>query len=512
METNEHDEISSAFDIEKLDHILDPSLIERIRTKGMSQWFPVQLNVIPLFTRLLNDRFQFRPRDLCVSSPTGSGKTLCFVLPIVQHLLHKLDTCLRVLVVLPGTDLASQVFAEFNDICRNTVVKVGSAIDGRPMTEDLESIFVRSPNDVLENKIDVLVATPAKLYDLLQNVPEFSLQNVHTLIMDEADRIVNSDLEYEYVDVLMHAIYGNSNEVQCMCEKISDGSRSFNCFSSHANKQERLMLSASFNGCTLNTYSGSGNLLQLLFTATPTTDLEKLHKFKLFRPRFLHFNSQRSDRDSNQKVSHFNLPDELVQRAIKVPNENKPAMIWFLIKELNYAQMLIFVNTKEDAHRLVLLLNQYPGVRVHEMTGSIDPKMREKLRTNFARGAVDAIVCSDIIARGIDMPDVQYVINYDLPARAHAYVHRVGRTARAGRTGTAITLLSETDANTFKQIWRKVAGRRADSLNIQKVDPNRFEPYLQFYNNFLIKLKKKLNNEKHSKSGKIKSIMSNRTI
>jgi ATP-dependent RNA helicase DDX51/DBP6 len=500
-----------AFALEKLENVLDKSLIEKARSKGITQWFPVQLQVIPLFTRILQQRFQFRPRDLCVSSPTGSGKTLCFVLPIVQHLLNKVDTKLRVLVVLPGTDLASQVYAEFSEICRDTVVKVGSAIDGRPFSCDIDSIFAKPHNEALEMKIDILVATPGKLYDLLQNVPEFSLYHVHTLIMDEADRIVNSDLEYEYVDVLLRAIYNNSNETQCSCDKtIRDVQPSL----SMKPKKERVMLSHSFNGCNLNSYSGSDNLVQLLFTATPTTDLEKLHKFKLFCPRFLAFRSQRdeqSDGQANVKVGHFSLPKELIQRAIKVSSEQKPAMIWYLIKELNYNQMLIFVNIKEDAHRLVLLLNQYPGLKVQEMTGNINPKLREKLRDSFTKGFVNAIVCSDIIARGIDMPDVNYVINYDLPARAHVYVHRVGRTARAGREGTAITLLGETDSNTFKQIWRKVAGRRAAPPTWQRIDASRFDPYLKFYDGSLVKLKQKVNTEKKVKNATIKSIMSNAT-
>ena len=507
---------SDQFSLDTLNTVICESLLQKVRSKGIEQWFAVQSGVIPLFFQALSRRQQFRTRDLCICSPTGSGKTLTFVLPIVQHLLFKLRTCLRVLVLVPGTDLAQQIHKEFAGICKGTVVKVGSAIGSRPLSQDLKSIFHRDHRGKLLNKIDILVATPGKLYELLNNVPEFSLTSLETLVMDEADRIINSPLEHDFVDVLQQSVFGSLHEIGCTCERNTLERRSTVEEVSSNNDEivSRYCLTNKLNGCNLKNHydRGSHNLLRVLFTATLTQDAEKLHKFKLFCPRFLNFTTHQKmesqtilnevgsiaqkSQEYEQEVQKpkWALPNKLIQKKIVTKIEDKAPLVLYLAQEMHYTPMLCFANSKEDVHRLYLLLKMIPSLRVIELSGKVLPKRRQEIQELFAKGKVDVVICSDLVARGIDFEKVDYVLNFDVPQRPHLYLHRVGRTARAGRLGTAITLLCKSETDKFQMICRSVIGRSA-RIATEQVDKKRLQFFCDQYQQLLVSLKKKVQKE-----------------
>ena len=401
--------------VDYLNGLVDEHLIEKLRRNKIEQLFPVQKVIIPLLVNQLNNLNLTRPHDLCISSPTGSGKTFTFCLPIIQHLLKFTNKELRVLIILPVTDLALQVHKVFHELCDDLHINVASAIGNRPLNVDLETIFYPKRDRILKNRAEILVATPGKLIELITNVPEFSLKNVQILVIDEVDRILNSELEHDWIDNLEMSLYDDRNQMlDCDCSIKRNGKYKY----------------SQFNGCCLNHHSSSRHIVKLLFSATLNTEKSKLDILNLFEPLFFNFSTVNA---LEQPTSRFELPKTLTQRYISVQNDYKPAMIVYLMKVLNYRKVICFVGNKENAHRLFLLLSKYEEFNVIELSSQVDAEQRDRLKNDFSQDKIDLIICTDLLARGIDIQDVNYVINYEPPHNAQAYVHRVGRTARAGR-------------------------------------------------------------------------------
>lgn len=403
--------------MECLNDLIDPKLIDKLRSNGIEQLFPVQKIIIPLLLNQLNSLNLSRPHDVCICSPTGSGKTFTFCLPILQFLSKFVSKGLRVLIILPVTDLASQIVKVLQELCNDLPVNVASAIGNRPLDVDLRTIFNQQKDGRLTNKADILVATPGKLNELIMNVPEFSLSAVQVLVIDEVDRILNSELEHDWIGNLESSLYDHSGQVlDCDCSI----------------KQNAKFKYSQFNGCCLSHYSASRNVIKLLFSATLNNEKVKLDNLNLFEPLFFNFSTVNT---LEKAKSRFELPKTLTQRFMNVQNDYKPAMIVYLMRVLGYRKVICFVGRKEDAHRLFLLLSKYEEFSVFELSSQINAEERDKLKNDFSGSKIDLIICTDILARGIDLQDVNFVVNYDTPHNAEAYVHRVGRTARAGKTG-----------------------------------------------------------------------------
>ena len=400
-----------------LKDLIDQKLVEKLRSGGIERLFPVQKIVIPLLLSQLNNLNLSRPHDVCICSPTGSGKTYTFCLPIVQFLSKFVSKELRVLIVLPVTDLASQIVKVLLELCNDLPINVASAIGNRPLDVDLQTIFKSGKDGRLTNKADILVATPGKLNELILNVPEFSLNKVQILVIDEVDRILNSELEHDWIGNLESSLYDHNDQMlDCDCS---------------VKRNEKFKYSQ-FNGCSLSHYSSSRNVVKLLFSATLSNEKGKLDILNLFEPLFFNFSTVTT---LEKPTSRFEFPKTLVQRFMNVSNDYKPAMIVYLMRILNYRKMICFVGRKEDAHRLFLLLGKYEEFSVFELSSQINAEERDKLKNDFSESKIDLIICTDILARGIDLQDVNFVVNYDTPSNAEAYVHRVGRTARAGKAG-----------------------------------------------------------------------------
>lgn len=305
-----------------LNDFIDTKLVEKLKSNNVKQLFPVQKVIIPFLVNQLNKLNLTKPNDVCVCSPTGSGKTYTFCLPIIQFLTKFVTKELRVLIILPVTDLALQMLKIFQELCDDFHINVASAIGNRPLDVDLQTIFYRNDGELI-NKAEILIATPGKLIELITNVPEFSLKKVQVLVIDEVDRILNSELEHDWIDNLELSLYDRDQMLDCDCSV----------------KQIEKFKYSQFNGCCLSNYSSSRNVIKLLFSATLNNEKSKLDNLNLFEPLFFNFSTLTT---LEQPLSRFELPKTLVQRYISVKNDYKPAMIVYLIRVLKYRKRMYF--------------------------------------------------------------------------------------------------------------------------------------------------------------------------
>jgi len=195
----------------------------------------------------------------------------------------------------------------------------------------------------------------------------------------------------------------------------------------------------------------------MMFSATLNQNVKKLAKEFLNNPSVIEVSSQRTS------------VDVIEQQIIKVDPMQKPALLAYIIGSRNYSQVLVFVNTKKDADLLVqhLELDGLPSSCIH---GDIRQTARAKALRKFKSGDIRVLVATDIAARGIDIQLLPVVVNYSLPETVADYTHRIGRTGRAGNTGTAITLLSVRDYKMMAEIEKELI------LNIKRDVIEDFEP------------------------------------
>ena len=148
-----------------------------------------------------------------------------------------------------------------------------------------------------------------------------------------------------------------------------------------------------------------------------------------------------SDGDLDSSIQWYKTPENLQEFKLICTAGEKPLYLAYFFKALGFTRTLVFTSSVDTTHRLAELLKIFGGMSVGEYSSNISAKARHNVINQFKSGALSVLVCSDAMARGIDFPDVQHVISYDAPVYVKTYVHRVGRTARAGRPGCAYTFL-----------------------------------------------------------------------
>lgn len=435
---------------------LSDSLIEQLKTNGVSHLFPVQKSIIPYLCKSFKAARSFRPSDICVSSPTGSGKTLAFTLPVINSLQSRVETALRALVVLPVRDLALQVHHVFETYCKGSSLRVGLAVGQRSFQEDVDNLIRLNRDSSYRSAVDILVCTPGRLVDLIQRAKGFDLTKLKYLIVDEADRIMSSELEHHWLDEVEKAVHGNpanNMNVPCLC--------------GHSKTDHRVSVECQV-GCALSNYSNRTSSVQkLLFSATLSNDPVKLQSMKLFQPKLF-------IASANEKSVKTTMPTELTEQMIITAEDKKPLVLWYLLETLKYRRMLIFTGSIENTHRLYKLLKNVDDVKVAECASYLAPAKREQLLKQFSDNLVDVIICSDMMARGIDLTNVSYVVCYDPPTNDTAYIHRIGRTARAGKSGVAITLLTSKQIGLFQTVIRRAHQRSSTNSSAQNYGVEKF--------------------------------------
>ena len=340
--------------------------------------------------------------DIFVNSETGSGKTACFLLPIVQRIIlsrnskeknNKNIIQNQALIIVPTRELALQCnlmltqFLKYIDI--NYIFLCGG-------------LSVENQINQMKNKIpDIIITTPGRLLDLIYNNKNLSLEHVNILVLDEADKL----LELGFKDAIF--------EILELIKK-------------NKNRQT------------------------LLFSATLNPKLLDLGEHALNNPIKIKI---------AQSAILTNLSQSIVR--IKFANleqnnyEKRMAYLLNIIKQKKLKRTIIFFNTKQDCHKCILYFNQFNITSCAELHGNKSQTERIKSLEDFQKGNVDFLLSTDIAGRGIDIEKVKCVINFQMPLLGERYIHRVGRTARKGYLGEAITICDDKERLLIKKIFRK---------------------------------------------------------
>jgi ATP-dependent RNA helicase RhlE len=305
-------------------------------------------------------------RDVIAKSPTGSGKTFAFGIPIVER-LEATDPRPAALVLAPTRELATQIVDDIRQIAHARALRVTAVYGGAGL--------VKQAKDAVNSH--VLVATPGRLEDLLAR-GAFKLDRIRILVLDEADRM----LDMGFRPAVDRIVAG--------CPTA----------------RQTLFFSA--------TLDGEPGRLATRYARDPAT----------------HQHGPTARR-ANAEIEH---------RFVPVADEHR---VEALVGELgrDHARTLVFVRTKHGADRLVKRLASH-GVKAVAMHGNKSQRQREQALSHFESGEIDTMVATDVAARGIDVRGISHVINFDPPADSETYVHRIGRTGRAGRNGIGITLVT----------------------------------------------------------------------
>ncbi|KAH3876810.1 hypothetical protein DPMN_000660 [Dreissena polymorpha] len=483
---------------------LAPDLVQQLLDNNITHFFPVQKQVIPALLESSLSGFHigragYQPSDICVSAPTGSGKTLAYVIPIVQALRSRVTCRVRALAVLPVTDLAAQVFKVFQTYSGNTCLKVGLLIGQKTFTAE-QKMLTRKTLCGYRSQYDIIVATPGRLVDHINKTEGFDLSQLRYLVIDEADRMME-EIKQDWLVQVEAAVHRS---------RPSPGPLS-------ALACRRMVMP----------------LQKLLYSATLSQNPEKLQQLNLFQPKLytsvigqskdhvtqeakpdvVGSNDRKLSKDKQSKmdededfVGKYATPASLSEYYIEAAQGEKPLIVVHLLHNLHYKNILCFTNSVEDTHRLSLLIKLVGGVKVKEFSSRQHVTRRNDILEQFAAGKIDILICSDAMARGMDVSNVKYVISYDPPSYIQNYIHRVGRTARAGQPGTAITLVQRKQFYHFKKMLRDAGKSSLLPLHVTRSD---FGQLLPKYEVALKKLEEMLEVEKQKRTPKAKTFKKN---
>jgi ATP-dependent RNA helicase RhlE len=325
-------------------------------------------------------------RDIVGIAQTGTGKTAAFALPILHQIAGnrkrpEKKTC-RVLVLSPTRELSGQIVDSFKTYGRHMNVSVTLAIGGVPMGRQVRALM---------HGVEVLVATPGRLLDLVQS-NALRLGDVEILVLDEADRMLDM---------------GFIRDIRKIIAKIPTKRQT------------------------------------LFFSATMPGEIEDLAKQMLTNP-------------ARVAVTPVASTVELIaQRVVHVAKADKPALLADTLRAETIDRVLVFTRTKHGADKVVRQLNQ-KGLPAEAIHGNKSQGQRDRVLAAFRNGRVRILIATDIAARGIDVEGISHVVNYDLPNIPESYVHRIGRTARAGAEGIAISFCDGEERAFLRSIERLI--------------------------------------------------------
>ncbi|KAF9520837.1 hypothetical protein BS47DRAFT_1370315 [Hydnum rufescens UP504] len=458
---------------------------QRLAQLGISELFAVQTALLPFL--LPSSPFSSGlylphgpPRDVCVSAPTGSGKTLAYVLPILEVLSSRIVTRLRALVVLPTRDLVSQVRETFDVVCKGRGLKIGIATGQHSFAQEQAQLVGESSHRLEggQSKVDILICTPGRLMDHLHGTPNFTLQHLRFLIIDEADRLVTQTFQDWLAQVLAatqpspipptpmsHRRYRKSHS---MTHYLLHGSHSLVLFRRLERTSKKRRNHHARSSCS---------------PATLTRDPSKIAALNLRNTKYFVVGDEGQIRggDGVDGVvgEAFAFPESLKEHMIVCDTVRKPLMLLYLIH-------VHFVVFKLSEANLGAGGKPQPVV-AHAYSSDLSGGERKAILEKFRNADIGILVCSDLISRGIDISHVSHVVSYDSPLDMRKYVHRVGRTARAGRAGDAWSLVEEQEARYFKQMLS--GANHLNQVTKMKVSEKILVPFMSHYNFALGQLK-----------------------
>jgi len=389
----------------------------------ISHFFPMQTNSIDKIISCTN--------DVCISSPTGSGKTLVFAVPVICALINRIVKRLRALILLPTRDLALQCTKVFKTLCLGTSLVVESATGQTSLEINIQKAL----------EADILVATPGRLADLLKSSSKFTLEHLSFLVIDEADRLLSQRYQNWLVTIYESAYQNADGVLKCDDQVIL-----------------RPTTKRSSTGNSLKHFRANDPVLRkILCSATLTRNPQKLAALNLRVPLHIEFSSSHHKKNSSTKIA---LPESLSSSHIICEREQKTmALIQLLTDQCENAPTLVFVSSVEAAHRLAMLLKLYLGDCVKEISSNQSQQVKNSVLQLFHQKKITILIGSDVVARGIDIPDLENVINYDLPNFAKGFVHRIGRVARAGKQGHAYSIVRRDQISKYRNVSSKLVFR-----------------------------------------------------
>ncbi|CAG9465644.1 unnamed protein product [Pedinophyceae sp. YPF-701] len=439
---------------------LHPGLAAGLNDLGIRSMFPIQAAVWNIARGGVA-----QPHDLCVCAPTGSGKTLAFVLPMLNDLAARPTTpaprtfgrgrAVRGLVVLPTRGLATQVFEVVASLAPRVGLSVG-LVAGRVSYElEARSLMVRAAEGASYVAADVLVATPGRLVTHLRETAGFHVRRLDWLIVDEADKILRQSYSNWLRRVLAEARCGppwagvahegDAVEAGVIGAWLDEG---------EVRGDPRWGAVERWLAVPSGFKHGERRVVKIVASATLTRDPAKIDKLALNCPKYIALTAQ---------DQRYSLPSTLKEWKHVVDGRYKPHALLALLSQLYPRRTVVFCSAVEGARRLHLLIshvvrNAHDAVRIGqpvEYSSRVAPRVRARALEQFRAGEFSVLVASDAATRGLDVAELECVINYDMPVYAKTYVHRAGRTARAGRTGECFTLMRPEQVRWFKDMLRK---------------------------------------------------------
>ncbi|XP_045821392.1 DEAD-box ATP-dependent RNA helicase 1-like isoform X2 [Trifolium pratense] len=431
---------------------LHPKLKSALEDLGISNLFPVQVAV--WHETVGPGNFE---RDICVNSPTGSGKTLAYALPLVQMLSDRITRCLRALVVVPTRDLALQVKQVFDAIASPLGLRVGLAVGQSSLADEIFELVEMPAHDIstyydphhvslprFQSKVDILVATPGRLMDHINTTKGFTLEHLYYLVVDETDRLLREAYQ-SWLPTVLELIQSNDDGFFQPADSF------FPCSVGALRTRRRCGVERGFKD------KPYPRLAKMVLSATLTQDPGRIIQLNLHHPLLLKAGQMR-----------YRLPENLESFKLICDKNVKPLYLIALLKSLGEEKCLVFTKSVDSTHRLCQLLNCFEDLQIDikEYSSLQHQRVRSKTLNEFRKGVFQVLVSSDALTRGMDVEGVRNVINYDVPKYIKTYVHRAGRTARAGQTGRCFTLMSEDEVRRFKKLMRKAEGGSCLDHNI----------------------------------------------
>lgn len=352
-------------------------LLDALATQGYTIPTPIQAQAIP---------YILQGKDLIGCAQTGTGKTAAFSLPILQLLNEQPKSAhIKCLVLTPTRELALQIAESFAAYGNNLRLRTAVIFGGVPQGSQVKA---------LKAGVDILIATPGRLLDLMQQ-KFVSLQHLNIFVLDEADRMLDM---------------GFIHDVKRVAAVLP------------AKRQT------------------------LLFSATMPKEIQHLANSLLHHP------------EKVEVTPVSSTAETIHQEVYLVDKNNKRHLLVHLLKEKRIGNVIVFTRTKHGADKLSKALHQ-AGVRAEAIHGDKTQSARQRALSNFKGGTTRVLVATDIAARGIDIDNLPYVINFDLPEVAETYVHRIGRTGRAGASGIALSFCDIEEKDNLKAI-QKLIGKQ----------------------------------------------------
>jgi ATP-dependent RNA helicase RhlE len=358
-------------------NLIEP-ILKALKTEGYTTPTPIQAQAIPLV---------LHKHDLLACAQTGTGKTAAFAIPIIQLLTEdKTHTqgkkAIKCLVLTPTRELAIQIGESFANYGRNTNLKYKVIFGGVNQYSQVES---------LRSGVDVLIATPGRLLDLM-NQRHVDISNIKFFVLDEADRMLDM---------------GFIHDVKKVIAKLP------------AKRQS------------------------LFFSATMPPVIVKLADTILVNPSKVEVTPVSSTAEKINQVVYF------------VDKENKKPLLIDILKNNKIERVLVFTRTKHGADKVVKDLIKV-GIQAQAIHGNKSQNARQNALNNFKSKLTRVLVATDIAARGIDIDELSHVINYELPNVPESYVHRIGRTGRAGASGIAIAFCDAEEKEYLRDIQKLI--------------------------------------------------------